>query len=147
MPSRHSVNGVRGSGDCRGDAHGAARGEGSVTLGRPLGEARSRACIGRELRCRDLARVWASGTRDSLPPGGRPKGELFPFAGARVLTGDPRGAGMEKLWGGRFREALDPEFARFNASFLFDRRLLRADIRANAAYCRALRRAGGALRR
>jgi argininosuccinate lyase len=49
---------------------------------------------------------------------------------------------MEKLWGGRFREALDPEFARFNASFLFDRRLLRADIRANAAYCRALRRAG-----
>ncbi len=49
---------------------------------------------------------------------------------------------MEKLWGGRFREASDPEVARFHASFAFDRRLLHADIRANVAYCRALQRAG-----
>lgn len=49
---------------------------------------------------------------------------------------------MEKLWGGRFREDLDPEVARFNASFAFDRRLLHADIRTNAAYCQALQRAG-----
>ncbi|MCS6816850.1 MAG: argininosuccinate lyase [Blastocatellia bacterium] len=49
---------------------------------------------------------------------------------------------MEKLWGGRFREALNPEIARFNTSFPFDRRLLPADIRTNAAYCRALQRAG-----
>jgi argininosuccinate lyase len=49
---------------------------------------------------------------------------------------------MEKLWGGRFREALDPEVAHFNASFAFDRKLLSADIRVQAAYCRALQRAG-----
>lgn len=49
---------------------------------------------------------------------------------------------MEKLWGGRFREEPDPEFAQFNASFPFDRRLVHADIRVNEAYCRALQRAG-----
>ncbi len=49
---------------------------------------------------------------------------------------------MEKLWGGRFREELDPEIAQFTASFAFDRRLFRAEIRTNIAYCRALQRAG-----
>jgi argininosuccinate lyase len=48
----------------------------------------------------------------------------------------------KKLWGGRFSEAADPQFAEFNRSFPFDRRLFAVDVRASIAYCAALERAG-----
>lgn len=46
-----------------------------------------------------------------------------------------------KLWGGRFKGEADAEFARFNASFSFDRRLIEADIEASLAHAEALARA------
>jgi len=49
---------------------------------------------------------------------------------------------MSKLWGGRFRGALDPLMARLNRSVDFDRRLWRADIRGSQAYAQALAKAG-----
>jgi argininosuccinate lyase len=48
----------------------------------------------------------------------------------------------KKLWGGRFQGEADPQFAEFNRSFPFDRRLFEVDIRASIAYCAALERAG-----
>ena len=48
----------------------------------------------------------------------------------------------KKLWGGRFKGESDPQFAEFNNSFRFDRRLFEVDIRASIAYCTALERAG-----
>jgi argininosuccinate lyase len=47
-----------------------------------------------------------------------------------------------KLWGGRFKGEADQEFARFNASFAFDRRLIEADIEASIAHAEALVDAG-----
>ncbi|HEX5735259.1 MAG TPA: argininosuccinate lyase [Blastocatellia bacterium] len=47
-----------------------------------------------------------------------------------------------KLWGGRFKGEADAEFARFNASFSFDRRLIEADIEASLAHAEALFDAG-----
>lgn len=47
-----------------------------------------------------------------------------------------------KMWGGRFRQGLDPEFERWQRSFEFDRRLLRFELQASAAHARALRNAG-----
>jgi argininosuccinate lyase len=47
-----------------------------------------------------------------------------------------------KLWGGRFKGEADAEFARFNASFAFDRRLIEADIDASLAHAEALAAAG-----
>ncbi len=44
----------------------------------------------------------------------------------------------KNLWGGRFRSAADPSFARFNNSFRFDRRLFEVDIRASVAHCNGL---------
>ncbi|MGQ9516526.1 MAG: argininosuccinate lyase [Anaerolineae bacterium] len=49
---------------------------------------------------------------------------------------------MSKMWGGRFRGALDPLMARLNRSLDFDRRLWRADIRGSQAYAQALAKAG-----
>ena len=46
-----------------------------------------------------------------------------------------------KLWGGRFKGEANAEFARFNASFSFDRRLIEADIEASLAHAEALARA------
>ncbi|MGH9848091.1 MAG: argininosuccinate lyase [Blastocatellia bacterium] len=46
------------------------------------------------------------------------------------------------LWGGRFTGETDKHFARFNASFRFDRRLIFADLRACAVHAEALGRAG-----
>src|SRR3972149_2132860 len=46
------------------------------------------------------------------------------------------------MWGSRFREALDPAAQRYNASIGFDRRLAPQDVRASAAWARALRQAG-----
>ena len=48
----------------------------------------------------------------------------------------------KNLWGGRFSGQADPQFAEFNNSFRFDRRLFEVDIRASLAYCAALERAG-----
>ncbi|HET9479205.1 MAG TPA: lyase family protein, partial [Pyrinomonadaceae bacterium] len=48
----------------------------------------------------------------------------------------------KKLWGGRFTGGADPQFAEFNNSFRFDRRLFEADVTASIAYCRALEKAG-----
>ena len=47
-----------------------------------------------------------------------------------------------KLWGGRFKGEADSEFARFNASFSFDRRLIESDVEGSLAQADALRAAG-----
>jgi len=48
---------------------------------------------------------------------------------------------MGKLWGGRFTGETDALMWRFNASVEVDRRLAKDDVRASAAYARALERA------
>ena len=45
-----------------------------------------------------------------------------------------------KMWSGRFRQPLDPEFERWQRSFPFDRRLLKYELEASRAYARALRK-------
>ena len=47
-----------------------------------------------------------------------------------------------KMWSGRFRQALDPQFERWQRSFDFDRRLLSYELAASAAHARALKNAG-----
>jgi len=47
-----------------------------------------------------------------------------------------------KMWSGRFRQALDPQFERWQRSFDFDCRLLRYELAASAAHARALKNAG-----
>jgi argininosuccinate lyase len=47
-----------------------------------------------------------------------------------------------KMWSGRFRQPLDPEFDRWQRSFDFDRRLLRYEIAASEAHAHALKNAG-----
>lgn len=47
-----------------------------------------------------------------------------------------------KLWGGRFKGEADAEFARFNSSFAFDRRLIEADIEGSLAHAEGLAAAG-----
>jgi argininosuccinate lyase len=47
-----------------------------------------------------------------------------------------------KLWGGRFTGEADAEFAQFNASFGFDKRLIEADIEGSFAQAEALVKAG-----
>jgi argininosuccinate lyase len=47
-----------------------------------------------------------------------------------------------KMWSGRFRQALDPQFERWQRSFDFDRRLLRYELGASGAHARALKNAG-----
>jgi argininosuccinate lyase len=49
---------------------------------------------------------------------------------------------MANLWGGRFTGETDEQFAQFNASFRFDRRLFEADVRGSLAYAEALEQAG-----
>jgi argininosuccinate lyase len=46
------------------------------------------------------------------------------------------------MWSGRFRQALDPDFERWQRSFGFDRRLLRYELAASAAHAHALKSAG-----
>jgi argininosuccinate lyase len=46
-----------------------------------------------------------------------------------------------KMWSGRFRQALDPQFERWQRSFAFDRRLLKYELAASAAHARALKTA------
>jgi argininosuccinate lyase len=47
-----------------------------------------------------------------------------------------------KMWSGRFRQPLDPEFERWQRSFDFDRRLLKCELMASNAHARALKAAG-----
>lgn len=47
-----------------------------------------------------------------------------------------------KMWSGRFREPLDPQFERWQRSFDFDRRLLSYELAASGAHARALKNAG-----
>lgn len=47
-----------------------------------------------------------------------------------------------KMWSGRFRQPLDPEFERWQRSFGFDARVLRYELAASGAHARALKNAG-----
>jgi len=47
-----------------------------------------------------------------------------------------------KMWSGRFRGPLDPEFERWQRSFGFDHRLLPYELAASSAHARALAKAG-----
>jgi argininosuccinate lyase len=47
-----------------------------------------------------------------------------------------------KMWSGRFRQALDPQFERWQRSFAFDRRLLSYELEASGAHARVLKNAG-----
>jgi argininosuccinate lyase len=47
-----------------------------------------------------------------------------------------------KMWSGRFRQPLDPQFERWQRSFDFDRRLLTHELAASSAHARALKAAG-----
>ena len=45
-----------------------------------------------------------------------------------------------KMWAGRFRQPLDPDFERWQRSFEFDQRLLSYEIAASSAHARALKK-------
>jgi len=47
-----------------------------------------------------------------------------------------------KMWSGRFRQPLDPQFEKWQRSFDFDRRLLSYELSASTAHARALKNAG-----
>src|ERR1700704_4824478 len=47
-----------------------------------------------------------------------------------------------KMWSGRFRQPLDPEFEQWQRSFPYDRRLLPFELEASRAHARALEHAG-----
>lgn len=47
-----------------------------------------------------------------------------------------------KMWSGRFRQPLDPDFERWQRSFDFDRRLLTHELAGSSAHARALANAG-----
>jgi argininosuccinate lyase len=47
-----------------------------------------------------------------------------------------------KMWSGRFRQPLDPEFEHWQRSFPFDRCLLPHELEASRAHARALKKAG-----
>ena len=47
-----------------------------------------------------------------------------------------------KMWSGRFRQPLAPEFEHWQRSFDFDKRLLRHELAASGAHARALKSAG-----
>ena len=47
-----------------------------------------------------------------------------------------------KMWSGRFRHPLDPDFEQWQRSFPYDRRLLRFELAASRAHARALESAG-----
>ena len=49
---------------------------------------------------------------------------------------------MAKLWGGRFKKNIDPDFEKFSASLKSDRRLLPYDLRIDAAHVKALKKCG-----
>lgn len=47
-----------------------------------------------------------------------------------------------KMWSGRFRQPLNPDFEQWQRSFAFDRRLLLHELSASSAHARALKGAG-----
>ena len=47
-----------------------------------------------------------------------------------------------KMWSGRFRQPLDPEFERWQRSFPFDQQLLEHEVDSSRAHARALKNAG-----
>lgn len=47
-----------------------------------------------------------------------------------------------KMWSGRFRQPLDPEFERWQRSFPFDQRLVAEEVAASTAHARALHAVG-----
>src|SRR5580693_198087 len=47
-----------------------------------------------------------------------------------------------KMWSGRFREPLDPDFEQWQRSIVFDWRLLPQEVAASKAHCSALVAAG-----
>ena len=47
-----------------------------------------------------------------------------------------------KMWSGRFRQPLNPEFENWQRSFEFDCRLLECELEASAAHARALEKTG-----
>jgi argininosuccinate lyase len=47
-----------------------------------------------------------------------------------------------KMWSGRFRQPLNPEFERWQRSFDFDRRLLKYELEASGAHAHALKNTG-----
>ena len=49
---------------------------------------------------------------------------------------------MAKLWGGRFKKKIDPDFEAFSASLETDRRLLPYDLQIDAAHVKALKKCG-----
>ncbi len=49
---------------------------------------------------------------------------------------------MSKMWSGRFREPLDPDFERWQRSFPYDQRLLPYELAASRAHARALEHVG-----
>lgn len=49
---------------------------------------------------------------------------------------------QSKLWGGRFREGVDPIMERFNRSIDYDKQLWDADITGSVAYSQGLARIG-----
>jgi hypothetical protein len=69
----------------------------------------------------------------------------------RTAVAHPRartsGGCAMKMWSGRFRQPLDPQFERWQRSFDFDRRLLSYELAASAAHARALKNAGCSIRR
>lgn len=54
---------------------------------------------------------------------------------AGTVHGEQAGS---KLWGGRFREGVDPVMERFNRSLDYDRIMWQADITGSVAYARGL---------
>ncbi len=61
---------------------------------------------------------------------------------SRVRARGPRGGYAMKMWSGRFRQPLDPQFERWQRSFDFDRRLLRYELAASGVHAGALKNAG-----
>ena len=47
-----------------------------------------------------------------------------------------------KMWSGRFRQPLDPEFEKWQRSFPYDQRLLPFELAASRAHANALEHAG-----
>jgi len=47
-----------------------------------------------------------------------------------------------KMWSGRFRQPLDPEFEKWQRSFSYDQRLLPFELAASRAHANALAHAG-----
>src|SRR5581483_3749754 len=62
---------------------------------------------------------------------------------ARALTCTVARRGDQvKMWSGRFRQPLNPEFEHWQRSFAYDRRLLPYELEASRAHARALKNVG-----